>query len=328
MQGIQITKSDLLDYGLGAYSGDSTSPLNWNEYGLLEFGAYAGQMGIIDGDDTGLLMDFDGDDIVDDLHPDYRGLGLVRNKMLEVAPVDYELIRRYGAPRLGSVALGDDGDVYQYVKDPELGGFFKKIFSKVGGAIKKGVRWVGSKAKQLISKLPGGKYLVKLYDKVYKTSMRLVKPLMRIVGKYAKPLSKIAAFIPGYGPVIAGALHTAGKITDVLKKTGVKLDKKGKPQFKSGKQAKRFKKELKKQAEKMKRKKRKKKEEKKRGKKQDWKKQYKAKLLKKLQREQARKTGRPVAPEQPKSGRLLKAGTPEHKQYLRGLGIDPNLLGN
>lgn len=311
--GIEV-QHQFRDYGLGAYTSDSSHvPLDWAKYGVKGFGAYASQMGIIDGEATDLLMEHDDDDMIH-----YQGIGLVRTKMMELSPVDWELVRRYGAPRMGSVALGDDGSIYQYQRmspGSQLG-FFKKIFS----AVKKGVKWVGSKAKQLISKLPGGKYLVRLYDKVHKVSMKLVKPLARLVGKAAGPLSKVAAFIPGYGPALVVGLKKAGEIAKVFEETGVKRDKSGKPKFKSDKQAKRFKKKLKAAADKLKRKKRRKKKEKKQEKRQRLKRELKQKIEAKLRKEYAARGGAVAPP-----GRLIKAGTPEHVAYFEGLGFSMDI---
>jgi len=281
------------DYGFGSLLGYDLDgvdePADWSTEGLLGFGAYADQYGIIN--ESPVLMEFDDDDSF--LHPDYQGLGeMVRTKMMEMDPREYAYAVRTGRPRIGAVALGDDGDVYQYTQDPVSGlGFFKKLFRrirkgvrKVASKVKKGIKFIGSKAKKLISKLPGGKYLVKLHNRIHRVAMKIVRPLSKFVGKYAKKLAPIAALIPGYGPAIAGALYTAGKIANVLKKTGVVTDKKGRPKFKSGAQAKAFRQELKREAEKMK--------------------------------------GRKIRVRRKYGGRLIKAGTPEHRAYMRGLGLD------
>lgn len=279
------------DYGLGDWAGDG-EPADWAVEGLVGFGAYSPHFGVISGDQTGLLMEFDADDEI--VHPDY--MGLVRTKMLEMDPFDYELVSQRGYPRIGSVALGDDGDVYQYVQDPSTGlGFFKKLFRKVKKAVKKGVKWVGAKAKRLISRLPGGKYLVKLHNRIHKIAMKIARPLVKYVGKYAKKLAPIAAIIPGYGPAIAGALYTAGRIAQTLKRYGVVTDKKGRPKFKSGKQARAFKRALEREASKMRR---------------------KVKAKKRTRRKTVytrRRSG---------SGRLLRMGTPEHRAYLRSAGLE------
>lgn len=317
MQPIEI---DTTDYGLGAFAGEGL-PLDWSQYGLLGFGAYAGQLGIIDGTKAGLLMGFDEEDILD--IPGYEGL--VRNKMLEVSPVDFELVRRFGAPRMGSVALGDDGSVYQWQKLPDTNlGFFKKIFQKVGGAIKKGVQWVGGKAKQLISKLPGGQYLIRLYDKAHKISMRLVRPLSKLLGsKLGQKISHLASLIPGYGPVVSAALAKAGEFTKLLDDMKIETDPKGKPKFESGEQAKEFQKKLKRKAEKAKKKLKEKKEKKKKEKVKKAKEKWKAKKVAELEAKYEERLQKELAKQaQASPGVLLKAGTPEHAQALRDLGFD------
>ena len=77
--------------------------------------------------------------------------------------------------------------------------------------IKKGIR-------KVISKIPGGKFLLKIADKIHKVAMKFVKPLMKFVGKYASKLAPFAAIIPGFGPAIAAGLHVAGKIAQVYNK--------------------------------------------------------------------------------------------------------------
>lgn len=282
------------DYGLDRFGlagdvNDGQELEDFSKVGILEFGAYADRMGIINGDRLGILMEYDDDDGPDDSD-------LVRTKMLEMAPEDIEHTRLYGYPRLGSVALADDGDYYQYISDPQLGGWFKKLRKRVKRKAKK--LWKKGKkfAKKIIKKLPGGKYLLKFHAKLHKIAMKIAKPLMKYVGKYAKKLAPIAAMIPGYGPAIAGALYSAGKITDVLKKFGVGVDKKGKPKFKSGKQAKQFKRALVKQA--------------KRAKKRGWDKKMKRKVSKSRRRAQVGRR------------RLIKRGTSAHRAVLRGVGID------
>lgn len=229
MQGYQ----DFGFSGIGIDLPSNVTPLyNWNDAGPIRgFGAYANTMGLI-ADASGFLAEYDD---TDEIAP-----GVVRTKMLEFAPQDWAEIARTGQPRIGAVALADDGDVYQY-----MGSFFKKLFSKIKTGIKKVAKKIGSVAKKIISKLPGGKYLIKLYDRVHKIAMKIVRPLAKFVGKYAAKLAPVAALIPGYGPAIAGALYTAGKIAKVMQATGVTQDPKGKPIFKSGKQASAFQRALK-----------------------------------------------------------------------------------
>ena len=234
-EGDQMYHGQYSDFGLENYGlagiGDEGRLVNFNQYGpVVGYGAYSGVLGIIN-DASHILAEYDE---TDEVAP-----GLVRTKMLELAPADWQAVRQTGAPRMGAVALADDGDVYQYTAGT-MGGFFKKIFSKV----KSGFRKIKKGVKGLIAKLPGGKYLIKLYDRVHSIAMKIVKPLMKIVGKYAAKLAPIAALIPGYGTVIAGALFAAGKIAKIMEQTGVFQDPKGKPVFKSGKQAALFKKRL------------------------------------------------------------------------------------
>jgi hypothetical protein len=234
------------DYGLdrfGLAGSDQQSPDDWAVSGLREFGAYSSVLGILD--DPGLLLEVD----EGDTDAVFQGVDLVRTRMLELAPEDFRHLALYGRPRIGSVALGDDGQVYQYVEPVGLGwGFFKKLFKRVKKAVKGVVHKIAGAAKKLIKKLPGGKYLLKLYGKVHKIAMKLVRPLTKFVGKYAAKLAPVAALIPGYGPAIAAGLYTAGRIAKIMSATGVVTDKKGKPIFKSAKHAAVFKKHLEKAA--------------------------------------------------------------------------------
>lgn len=282
----------LQNYGLA--STDNAEPLDWSKYGLSEFGAYIDQpLGMIDGEQIGLAMEYDEDDYV---HGP-RG-ALVRTKMLEMSPTDIAHCRRWGKPRLEAVAIADDGDIYSWTETPGYGGFFKKLVKRVKKRVKKvvkGVKKVAGKVKsgikkasrRMIKALPGGKYLLKVYDKVKKVGMKLVKPLLKYVGPIAKKIAPIAALIPGYGPAIAAGLYKVGKMSDVIKKYKVKIDKAGRPIFKSGKQAAAVKKELEKAAQRMKSK----------------------------GGGAGRRKGRRKSP------RLLKTGSPEHRRRLQGYGL-------
>jgi len=252
------------DYGLANYglAGVGNEPLDWSTDGLLGFGAYLDKpLPMIDNSSLGLLAEYDDGDTVA-MGRDNRGgfHSLVRTKMLQMDPREILHVYRTGRPRHGSVALSDDGQFYSWQETP-VGGFFSKIWSgikKVGKKIRSGVRkavkWVGSKAKQLIAKLPGGKYLLKIYDKIKAVSMKLVKPLMKVLGPLAKKIAPIAALIPGYGPIITAALYKVGDLAKIVKKFGVLIDDKGRPKFKSGNQAKKVRHALHVHAEKMKRK--------------------------------------------------------------------------
>jgi hypothetical protein len=172
---------------------------------------------------------------------------------LELRPEDYRYMGINGVPYNGMPALGDNGSVYMY--DDNLG-FFKSVFSAAKGAVSKVVGKAKDLGKKLISKIPGGKYLMKLGDKVWSLSKKLVGPLMKYVGPLAKRVAPVSALIPGYGPAIAAALYTTGKVADLMKEYGVKsVKKKGGPnklKFKSGSKAKGFQKKLKKLAKKQK----------------------------------------------------------------------------
>lgn len=221
----------LEEYGLAGT--DGAEPENYNDYRIAGFGVYAPSRGIID--NPGLLAE------VEEITAD----GLAVTPMLEISLADYEYVQTNGAPYPGMLALGDDGSTYQYEIGPDGIGFFKKLF-KAGKKLVKGALKTG---KKLLKKLPGGKYLVKLHNRLFKASMKLVKPLAKYVGPIARKLAPIAALVPGYGPAISAALYTTGKIAKIASQFGVRRDKKGRPQFKSEKQALAFKQALKAQAE-------------------------------------------------------------------------------
>lgn len=290
-----FAETNFPDYGLENYglaSVDNLEPEDWSSVGLLGFGAQLDRpFGMIDGENLGLAMEYDEDDFVGFS----RGEPLVRTKMLEICPREIAHIKRTGRPRLGTVAMADDGDIYQWTEIPGYGGFFKKLrkkFRKVTGKIIKGVKKVGKgiskRAKKLIKKLPGGKYLVKVYDRVKKVAMKLTKPLKKLLGsKFGKYLAPIAALIPGAGPVIAIAIagmRRAGQIDKIMKKFKVKRNKAGQPKFSSGKQAKAVKRAL-------------------------------TQAAKQHARPKGKRRGRR------KSARLLKKGSPQHSRSMRGLGL-------
>lgn len=273
----------MVNYGLAGT--DNEEPADWSTNQIEQFGAYTDRMPIIAG--SHIMMDVDEDDALGDT-------GLVRTKMLEMSPQDIQHIRQTGFPRPNSVALSDDGEVYQFTQDPQLGGFFKKLRKRIKKRVRRGIRRVKGFARKLIKRLPGGKYLLKIAGRLHKIAMKIVKPLTKFVGKWAKRLAPIAAFIPGFGPAVAGALLATGKIAQIATKIGVKINKiTGKPDFKSGRQARRFKKVLEQQARQMKR-------------------SGKAKEI----------TRRAFRIKKRKSRRLLKLGTDEHAQAMqdRGLG--------
>jgi len=240
---------DLAGYDDFMSASDYQDPLDFRKWGVKDFGIYSEALGILDlGEgNIGLAAEVDVDQY-----------GRAWTPILEVRPDDYNYIKGVGYPYQGMLALGDDLEVYSY--DTNLG-FFKKLFKRAKKAVKKVVRKVASKAKsvarKILKKLPGGKYLLKLGKKLWAVSKKLLKPLTKFVGKYAKKLAPIAALIPGYGPAIAAALHTSGKIANMMNKVGAKItSKKGDPvakiKFPSGKAGKKFQKILKAAAKKAK----------------------------------------------------------------------------
>jgi len=234
----QYPDHDLTAYGLAGYEGDGIPMVNWNDEVVAGFGAFLDDYGQID--NPGYLAE------VDTITAD----GLAVTPILELGIGDYQHMIRYGRPYVGMCAIGDDGAGYQYQEDPQIGGFFKKIFKRIKKRVKKVVKKVIKGAKRLIKKLPGGKYLVKIHDKITKFSKKLIKPLAKLVGPLARKLAPIAALIPGYGTAVAAALHTTGKISQLIEEHGVKKDKKsGRPKFKNAAHATAFKAALERQAD-------------------------------------------------------------------------------
>lgn len=235
------------DYaGFGdCFTGEDEDLLDFRKYGIKGFGIYADSMGILDLGDIGLGMAAEVD--IDEN-------GRAWSPALEMTPDDVTYIRSYGRPYHGMLALGDNMEVYQY--DGSLG-FFKKLFKKIKKKAKKLVHGAASfakkTAKSLLKKLPGGKYLLKLGQKLWKISKKYLKPLAKFVGKYAKYLAPVAALIPGVGPAVAAGLYTAGKVANLMNKYGIKVAAKasdvvGKLRFPSDKIAKSFTADLKKAA--------------------------------------------------------------------------------
>lgn len=240
------------DYGLDGF-GDADGyspneePEDWRMYGLPTWGAYADTMGIMSGDwMPALTAQVD--------RSLYGNQVLARTPMIELDPDDYRYVSVMKQPYEGMLGLGDDGTLYEW--DGTLG-FFRKIFRRVKKRVKKVARRIRKGVRRVLKKIPGGKYLMKLGKKVYKIASKIVKPLAKFVGRYAAKLAPVAALIPGYGPAIAGALYTAGKVANIMLKYGAKIKgvagKVRSLSFPSGKSAKKFQKALKKEAEKMKR---------------------------------------------------------------------------
>jgi hypothetical protein len=232
IQGQQIAGDDLLGslggeddsmyYGYGqlgssdqyrweerpVYATGGENPLPWDVYGLAGFGSYVDSMGYI-GDGRGYLIEVDDDNAV--------GGGYVRTPMLELAPGPYELLNKHNIVLDGTMALGDDGAVYEY---DGFAGFFKKLFKKTVGKVAKKV--IGG-AQKLIGKTKVGRAIIKLKNRILRTGLKIVKPILKVVGKWAPRLAPIAGMIPGVGPVIAGYLVAAGTAAKLAEKYGVEI---------------------------------------------------------------------------------------------------------
>jgi hypothetical protein len=226
---------------MAALQSDEVLP-DFSRSGIIGFGCYSGLMGIINGDQVPYIMaEYDDTDEVGDT-------GLVRTKHFEMDPADIAYIQQYGVPKMGALALADDGEVYEYVNNPDgFGGFFKKLFKKVRRGIRKARKWVrkkvkavGKRIKKFVRRTAFGRFLWKVGSKIFKTAMKLVKPLMKIVGPIAKRIAPIAAFIPGIGPAVSAGLMLTGKVYDIAKKVGVTFDKFKKPIIANKSQGKAF----------------------------------------------------------------------------------------
>jgi len=241
------------DYGLGGAEPTQYPervPDDWRDYGLPFFGQFTEQLGIISGEGLCLAAE---------VSPEiYGGRLLARTPMLELEPRDYKWMKVMRRPYPGMLALGDTGAVYEF--DGSLG-FFRRIW----GGIKSVARKVRTGVRKVVEKIPGGKYLVRLGQKVAAVAKKFVRPLVAFVGKYAAKLAPVAALIPGYGPAIAAGLYTAGKVANLMQQYDVAitgkegqartLAVKGKDKVKKMKE---FQKALKKEAEKEKKKQKKK----------------------------------------------------------------------
>lgn len=238
------------DYGLGGVDDypENVEPEDFRTYGLSNYGAYAETMGLMSADELEMPLAAEVDLGL------YGNRILARAPLMELAPKDYKWMQVMKRPYPGMMGLGDDGMVYEY--DGTLG-FFRKLFRRVKKRVKKVARRIRKGIRKVVSKIPGGKFLLKLGRKIFKIAHKLVKPLTKFVGKYAAKLAPIAALIPGYGPAIAGALYSAGKIANIMNKVGAKITGPAgsvrKLAFKSGKSAKKFRKLLKRAAKKAKR---------------------------------------------------------------------------
>jgi hypothetical protein len=234
------------DYaGFGEFT--EGEPDDFRVYGIRDFGSLAEYMGITD------LGDCPAPGFVAEVDVDENGRSWT--PALELSEDDYKYCKRAGSPYHGMLALGDNAE--QYIYDGGLG-FFRKLWGRIKRGVKTVVRKAKSIGKRLISRIPGGKYLMKFGKKLWKISKKYIKPLVKFVGKWAPRLAPVAALIPGVGPAIAAAMYTSGRVAKLMSKYGVKVKnyaggKVSKLKFPSGKSAKRFKRALKKSARMVKR---------------------------------------------------------------------------
>jgi hypothetical protein len=222
-------------------------------YGMIGFGMYNEEMGYCSGAAVPHIMaEVDDSDLIGDT-------GLVRTKHFELDPADYAHVIKHGTPRVGALAMADDGEVYTWQPNPDgIGGLFRKLarrvkkrVKRVGRRIKKRAKGIARRVKKFVKRV-GKTKLFRLGKRVLKTAMKYVKPILkRYGGKIMQAVAPIAAMVPGAGPFLSTALVVGGKAYDIAQKAKVVIDKFGKPLFKSLKQAKSFKGLLKDAARKM-----------------------------------------------------------------------------
>ena len=208
-------------------------------YGIAGFGSYVSDLGYVSGSALPYIMaETDDSDMI-------GNTGLVRTKHFELDPDDYAYMIKNGVPRIGAMALSDDGEVYAWGPNPDgIGGLFKRLakrikkgVKKIGRAVKRGAKRVKRFAKKI-----GDTKVFRLGKRVLRTAMKYVKPILKKYGgKIMQAVAPVAAMIPGAGPFISTALVVGGKAYDIAQKAKVVIDKFGKPLFKSVKQAKDFK---------------------------------------------------------------------------------------
>jgi len=256
----QLNIEQWADYGMaGATEPEGyEEPIEWSMLGLSDWGWMAAPgggkvstiatYGYIDGAQlNGMMAEVDENDTWD------ASTGTYRTPMLELSVDDYQYMTQHGRPYDGMLALGDTGEPYVY---DGLSGFFKKLFKKVKKGVKKIAGKIKKGVKKLLKKTKFGRWLIKVGGKIKKIAMKIVKPLVKFVGKYAAKLAPIAAMIPGYGTAIAAALCAAGKVANLMQKYGVFTE--GKPgkvrtlKLKKPKKFKKFAKALHSEAAKMK----------------------------------------------------------------------------
>ena len=243
------------DVGLaGITDEDGQEPIDWSMLGLSDWGfintpkgkiSAVESWGLIDGGQLhGLCAEVDEND---DWEP-----GIVRTPMLELALDDYQHVVANGQPYDGMLGLGDTGELYYY--DGSLG-FFKKLRRRIRKKVRKVARRIKRGVKKVLKKSRFGRMLLKVGARIKKIAMKLVRPLVKFVGKYAAKLAPIAALIPGFGPAVAGGLLVAGKIAKTMQKFGVRtVGKKGKVRslkLKDPRKLKAFRRSLRRQAKRM-----------------------------------------------------------------------------
>lgn len=215
---------------------------DFQQYGIAGFGCYNDVMGYTTGDALPHIMaEVDETDTI-------GNTGLVRTKHFEMDPADYAHMLKTGTPKIGALALADDGEVYVWQPNYDgLGGFFKKLARRV----KKRVKKIGKRVKKFAKRIAHTK-VFRLGKRILKTAMKYVKPFLKKFGpKIMQAVAPIAAMIPGVGPAVSTALVVGGRALAIAQKAKVILDKFGKPLFKSIKQAKNFKDLLKNEARKL-----------------------------------------------------------------------------
>lgn len=222
---------------------------DFQTYGIAGFGMYNEEMGYTTGDNIPhITAEVDNSDLL-------GNTGLVRTKHFEMDPDDYAYMIKNGVPRVGAMALADDGDIYAWSPSYDgLGGLFKKLAKRVKKRVKsvaKRIKGAARTVKKFAKKI-GKSKVFRLGKKILKTAMKYVKPFLKKFGpKIMQAVAPIAAMIPGAGPFVSTALVMGGKALAIAQKAKVIFDKFGKPIFKSLKQAKSFKDALKSAAREM-----------------------------------------------------------------------------
>jgi hypothetical protein len=212
--------------GLGlSEDGDGQPLADWSQHIVKGFGAYHPEMGFLTGPGLPPVEVTD-----EDIQTSGLGGGF-RTPMLEVLPADYNHFKLHGVLPDDALALGDDGTIYQY---SGLDGFFKKLFKRVRKGIKKIRGKIRKGIRKLLKRTKFGRIILKVRDKVVGVMMKIVKPLMKVVGKWAGKLAPIAAMIPGWGTVISAGLTIAGKVAKTFNKVNAVMKDVVSPDGKGG----------------------------------------------------------------------------------------------